>query len=1450
MNINKCLKKMGLGKHESAIMRALVRNEKAAGKDALDAARDAVKKRLRELREEKSSVERQMREADDAIPETFDVPEVADDIPQVVDTPAEAVARASAEAAHSPENDKPLPTEAQARAGVYAKGHLNIFGLRISIENPKGSVRTGLNPDGQPWQVKMLTPYGYIRQTEAADGDHVDVYLGENLTEDAPVFVIDQIDPKTKAYDEAKVVMGAKGYAEAKDIYDNHFSDDSGESRRGAVTKMSLAQFKDWLKSDTTKPVKYRAPKPAAVEPALAIEDVAPTPIEEPVTAAATETTDEPAAPESWDIDAFGEKIGVALFAPDKGPYNANIPEGFEVDEGARDKTQVLERYYKQQGRDVVVTPLSPTHGQVGSESPNGVLRDGLVANAEARVRGAVGASEKEPRSQTSNAGTVGPDVALAQKLASIFGKKVVFVVTNQPLEFGGVVFVEPNPDEIFIDVRSRRAAHVLVGHELTHHMEADAPEVYAKLHAALNGLLKNHQQYYRINGLQPGEYASKEMIGDLMGDNFNKPEFWNQIADESAGAFSEIARTVKAWLDNLLSSIKGKLGFGSERFVTDVRGARSALAHALAEYALTRKTVSAPIAAAPAPQFSREINFGTLTPAQQSALRNIHGDPVTWRDRLNEFRKDWKTKLVQGLFDQYYPVLNYTKKGYRLLRQAKGGDSTLEAMLLYGKPYVDADGAYRVQYDRAQGMQGFSKVLASLNGEQDRFFEWVAAQRAERLKSVGLEHLYQDSDITALKALDQGLMKGGASRPAAYKAALQQLNDWNDNMLKIAEDSGLIDDQARAMFKDLPYVPFYRLQEEGVVNGFGMKAGAVNQKAWQKLKGGTQHLNDDLLANLLQNWSHLITASAKNRAAKEVLEAAVTAGVAIEVPTPAMGKQMQLDTNVLTFRDQGQERYFMVEDQQLIDAIAAMNYAGLGAIGKPFVAMKRALTIGVTANPAYKVRNLIRDSIQAIGTAKLSYNPAKNLSQGYRATAIESETRAQMLAGGGMIRFGSMLDGNSADRARQLIERGVDPQYILDDAGKIERFWKKHMLPAWDAYQEIGDRGEQMNRAALYEQLLADGMSHEEAAFWARDMMDFSLSGKWAAVRILTQVVPFMNARLQGIYKLGRAAQQDYKRMGTTLGAVALASIGLLLAYGDDDDWKKREDWDRDNYWWFKVGGLAIRVPKPFELGAVGTLAERSVEYMISDEMSGKRFAERISATIFSQLSMNPTPQLFKPLMDIYANKDSFSGRPIETLGMDKLRKQDRMTERTSEVSKFLGKLGLPDPTQLAMGKWSALSPVQIDSMVRGYFGWLGTSTTTALDWGIRPMMGRGERPDMKLRDVFLAGNFVETLPAGGSRYVTQLYDQAKEIEQAYGSYHDALKRGDQTRAKEIATEEAAKLAKYRLVESVKRSEAKLNAQIRQIEAAQGLPGSEKRLRIEHLEESKNRLARVLSPL
>ena len=93
--------------------------------------------------------------------------------------PAEPVSAAVREAVGQAEVDvETTPTEAQKEAGNYRKGHVRLHGMDISIENPHGSERSGVGKDGKPWSVTMPASYGYVRRTEGADGDQVDVYVG------------------------------------------------------------------------------------------------------------------------------------------------------------------------------------------------------------------------------------------------------------------------------------------------------------------------------------------------------------------------------------------------------------------------------------------------------------------------------------------------------------------------------------------------------------------------------------------------------------------------------------------------------------------------------------------------------------------------------------------------------------------------------------------------------------------------------------------------------------------------------------------------------------------------------------------------------------------------------------------------------------------------------------------------------------------------------------------------------------------------------------------------------------------------------------------------------------------------------------------------------------------------------------------------------------------------
>lgn len=150
-------------------------------------------------------------------------------------------------AATSPLNDRREPTEAQKLAGNYRKAHLRISGLDISIENPEHSQRTGVDRDGKEWSRTMASHYGYIRSTEARDGDQVDVFIkpGTLPSYSGPVFIVDQVHPDTKLFDEHKVMLGWPTIGAARQAYRAHY--DEGWKGLGAITKMSMPEFKEWV---------------------------------------------------------------------------------------------------------------------------------------------------------------------------------------------------------------------------------------------------------------------------------------------------------------------------------------------------------------------------------------------------------------------------------------------------------------------------------------------------------------------------------------------------------------------------------------------------------------------------------------------------------------------------------------------------------------------------------------------------------------------------------------------------------------------------------------------------------------------------------------------------------------------------------------------------------------------------------------------------------------------------------------------------------------------------------------------------------------------------------------------------------------------------------------------------------------------------------------------------
>ena len=143
------------------------------------------------------------------------------------------------------------PTEAQKEAGNYRKGHVNVEGFDVTIEQPKGSIRRGKDADGNPWESKMNNTYGYILGTESVDGDHIDIFLSDT-PEEGNVYVVDQYEPDG-TFDEHKVMYGFPDAEAARTAYLSNYERGWDKTRRIDVTGVTKEGFKKWISSSRRK---------------------------------------------------------------------------------------------------------------------------------------------------------------------------------------------------------------------------------------------------------------------------------------------------------------------------------------------------------------------------------------------------------------------------------------------------------------------------------------------------------------------------------------------------------------------------------------------------------------------------------------------------------------------------------------------------------------------------------------------------------------------------------------------------------------------------------------------------------------------------------------------------------------------------------------------------------------------------------------------------------------------------------------------------------------------------------------------------------------------------------------------------------------------------------------------------------------------------------------------
>ncbi|WP_303805616.1 LPD38 domain-containing protein [Aeromonas rivipollensis] len=820
-------------------------------------------------------------------------------------------------------------------------------------------------------------------------------------------------------------------------------------------------------------------------------------------------------------------------------------------------------------------------------------------------------------------------------------------------------------------------------------------------------------------------------------------------------------------------------------------------------------------------------------TKANLDKLRAV--DRVVVNSWVDRFIKKANTEVLDALAPIKYAeeaagITDAADSGYVAARMATGAASTMQATMLYGLPEWK-DGV--IQRKAGTGEKdALLGIFADLGGDLHNWLGWMAGHRAELLLAQGRENLLDAQDIAALKAQGNG-------KEAKFLDAKARWNRLNAATLDLAQEAGLFTADARAEFESEWYIPFFRESDDGDVIAPFKPRGIANQNAGiKKLKGGEANTND-LLENIFTSTSKLIDASMKNMAAQKTVWNLADTGIIEVIPKPNKMDYQALANGKdrIMVKLEGEDYMIRVEDPDLYRAMTFFDRKPFGAMVNVAAKAKRILTAGITASPEFMLRNFLRDSLSSWAISKDGFKPMIDSIKGVRKTwRMDGSTIDVMFSGASFL--GGYVNGNDpeamADTVRKSLRRkGMTPEQIARYEKSIIRnaaHAKGVVADAWEKYSRVGEAVENGNREAVYDAAIKAGKSHAQAAFESKDLMDFSMLGASRTMQVMTQVLPFFNARVQGLGKLTRELRDNPRAIAKRAGMITAASLALLAHNWDDERYEGLPDWDKDANWHFWLGDHHWRIPKPFEIGVLfGTIPERMVR-ALGDKDSGAQFGKAVARAIGDTFALNPTPQLVKPMVEAAFNYDSFRGGPIDGPQDLNVQAEARYNEQTSLLMRELGEL-------------TGFSPKQLEHLVIGYTGTMGSYVMAAADGLIRAARP-GESASWRADEIPLVkAVYRGTGPAKSTQHMEEFYRMLNEVNQLKRTVDQYRSEGLTDKASELLEEQGGILKSRRSLSRTQQQVRVVRNKIELIQRDRTLAAEEKRRRIDEMLARRNDL-------
>lgn len=820
-------------------------------------------------------------------------------------------------------------------------------------------------------------------------------------------------------------------------------------------------------------------------------------------------------------------------------------------------------------------------------------------------------------------------------------------------------------------------------------------------------------------------------------------------------------------------------------------------------------------------------------TKASLNKLRQVdRGVVSSWIDRVI---KKANTEVLDALAPIKYAeeaagITDAADSGYVAARMATGAASTMQATMLYGLPEWN-DGV--IQRKAGTGEKdALLGIFADLGADLHNWLGWMAGHRAELLMAQGRENLLDANDIAALKGQGKG-------KEAKFKEAKARWNRLNAATLDLAQEAGLFTKEARAEFENEWYIPFFRESDDGdVIAPFKTKGIANQNSGIKKLKGGEANTND-LLENIFTSTSKLIDASMKNMAAQKTVWNLADTGIIEVIPKPNKMDYQALANGKdrIMVKLEGEDYMIRVEDPDLYRAMTFFDRKPFSAMVNVAAKAKRLLTAGVTASPEFMLRNFLRDSLSSWAISKDGFRPVIDSIKGVKKTlAMDGSTIDVMFSGASFL--GGYVNGNDpeamADTVRKSLRRkGMTPEQIARYEKSIIRNAaqaKGVVANVWEKYNRYGEAFENANREAVYTAAIKAGKSHAQAAFESKDLMDFSMLGASRTMQVMTQLLPFFNARVQGLGKLTRELRDNPRAIAKRAGMITAASLALLAANWDDERYEELPDWDKDTNWHFFVGDQHFRIPKPFEIGVLfGTIPERMVRAM-GDKDTGAQFGKAVARAIGDTFALNPIPQIAKPVVETTVNYDFFKGGPIDGPQDLNVQAEARYNEQTSLLMRELGEL-------------TGFSPKQLEHLVIGYTGTMGSYVMAAADGLIRASRP-GESASWRADEIPLVkAVYRGSGPAKSTQHMEEFYRMLNEVNQLKRTVDQYRSEGLTDKANELLEEQGGILKSRRSLSRTQQQVRVVRNKIELIQRDRTLTAEEKRRRIDEMLARRNDL-------